>query len=92
MEDEGKFLCAKDPEPDKWFPTSRGPYGEHQYFVAASVCAKCELRESCALAGLRNRETGVWGGIRMDRGKIILPLSLKNKESQILQKGAGNDR
>ena len=34
------------------------------------VCSECPVMKTCFAVGISQKETGVWGGIYMDRGKI----------------------
>lgn len=33
-------------------------------------CAECPVRKMCFAVGISSKETGVWGGVYLDRGKI----------------------
>jgi hypothetical protein len=34
------------------------------------ICSECPVMKTCFAVGISQKETGVWGGIYMDRGKI----------------------
>jgi hypothetical protein len=34
------------------------------------VCSECPVAKQCFAVGVSQKETGVWGGIYLDRGKI----------------------
>lgn len=33
-------------------------------------CSECPVRKMCFAVGISSKETGVWGGVYLDRGKI----------------------
>lgn len=46
---------------------------EQDNFIATNVdkmCKACLVRQNCEDFGIQNKETGVWGGWYLDRGKI----------------------
>lgn len=57
--------CAGD-DAEHWFPFPTEPF-DH----AASVCAGCPLRGRCRAFAEANGETGVWGGIRYNNGRVV---------------------
>lgn len=38
---------------------------------AYSICASCPVREICLEEGIRNDESGIWGGKTLDKGTIV---------------------
>lgn len=46
---------------------------ENDAFIAEStdaMCISCPVVEQCGLAGIRNKEWGVWGGVYLKDGRI----------------------
>jgi len=35
-----------------------------------TICINCPVRAFCREEGVENKETGVWGGVYLDRGKV----------------------
>jgi WhiB family redox-sensing transcriptional regulator len=55
---QAKGLC-RGVEPEVFFPIS-----EEDAWRAKEICAACNVRESCLVFSLTNRERyGVWGGV-----------------------------
>lgn len=74
------------PEPDlRWYHLSvcqnmdlnnfYDNYEDDPVFAANmdSICISCPVRAICRREGEDNRETGLWGGVYLDKGKIDVP-------------------
>lgn len=61
----GEWACAGI-DPDLFFPTD-----EDQLALARDICSSCVLRETCLSLGQARAESGVWGGVLLDRGKTL---------------------
>jgi len=46
-----------------------------------SVCSQCPVVRQCFAIGVSQKETGVWGGIYLDRGKISREFSKHRSKS-----------
>ena len=46
-----------------------------------NICAGCPVAKQCFAVGISQKETGVWGGIYLDRGKISREFS-KHRSKQ----------
>lgn len=58
--------CAVAGEnPEDWFP-----FPTDDFSHAADVCARCPIRLPCVEFGVANRCSGVWGGHRLDGGRM----------------------
>jgi hypothetical protein len=53
-------------DPDQFFPEDDATLA-----AARSICAGCPLRDVCRDLGLARGETGVWGGLLLEDGKIL---------------------
>lgn len=45
------------------------PWSEQMLAEAQHVCATCPARTICLARGVELRESGVWGGVMLDRGE-----------------------
>lgn len=60
--------CLGYGDPDLWYEAY-----ENDSVVAAQVdeiCIHCPVAKQCFAAGLRGKETGVWGGVYLENGKV----------------------
>ncbi|MFT4126783.1 MAG: WhiB family transcriptional regulator [Gordonia sp. (in: high G+C Gram-positive bacteria)] len=57
--------AAAGQDPEDWFP-----FPTDDYSHAAAVCAGCPIREACGAWGRANRMSGVWGGLRLENGRV----------------------
>lgn len=39
--------------------------------AARDICSYCPVANVCLQAATKNKETGIWGGVKLERGKII---------------------
>lgn len=39
--------------------------------AAREICLTCPVAKLCLDAGLQGKESGIWGGVRLERGKIV---------------------
>ncbi len=53
-------------EPDQFFPEDDATLA-----LARNVCAGCPLRDICRELGLARGESGVWGGLLLESGKVL---------------------
>lgn len=37
----------------------------------SQCCSLCPVKEQCIFAGISGKESGVWGGVLLDRGVIV---------------------
>jgi hypothetical protein len=59
------WACA-DADPDQFFPED-----EATLAIARGVCASCPVSDVCRELGLARGESGVWGGLLLDDGKVL---------------------
>lgn len=59
------WRCAGHADPEMFHPTTPEALTE-----AVEFCAPCPMKETCAALGLARRETGVWGGMLLESGKV----------------------
>lgn len=60
-----QWACV-DADPDLFFPAD-----DYSLAAAQRICATCPVRETCLGLGQARAETGVWGGVLLDRGKTL---------------------
>lgn len=60
-----EWACASS-DPDLFFPAD-----DHTLAAAQRVCAACPLSALCLELAVARAETGVWGGVLLDRGKVL---------------------
>lgn len=53
-------------DPELFFPTSSA-----ELAVAQRVCSGCAMRDLCLTLGETRSESGVWGGVLLDRGRAL---------------------
>lgn len=53
-------------DPDQFFPEDEATLASAQ-----RICAACPLRDVCRELGLARGESGVWGGLLLDDGKVL---------------------
>lgn len=58
--------CHGDPNPEAWFP-----FPSQNYDYARSVCRDCPIRDGCRQVAIDTGQSGVWGGIDFDRGRVV---------------------
>lgn len=58
-------------------------------------CSKCELRDACLEAGRKGKESGIWGGVMLDEGRIrrepIPDMDIETARKLRAQRRAGID-
>ena len=60
-----EWACAGD-DPGQFFPED-----ESTLAAAQLVCSGCGLREVCLSLALARGESGVWGGVYLENGKVL---------------------
>lgn len=65
IEPDLPWACAGI-DPDQFFPED-----EATFAAARAVCARCPLSDVCRDLGLARDESGVWGGLLLDNGKVL---------------------
>ncbi|WP_228819261.1 WhiB family transcriptional regulator [Nocardia transvalensis] len=63
--DQRRPACTGD-DPELWFP-----YPSQDFAYARMVCGMCPLRLDCREFARRTHQTGVWGGVEFDRGRLV---------------------
>jgi len=58
-----RAACRDAPDPEEWFP-----FPSADYPTARAVCAGCPIRRRCLAFAQAGGQSGVWGGIELDRG------------------------
>ena len=53
-------------DPDQFFPEDDATLA-----AARGICAGCPVRDVCRELGLARGETGVWGGLLLEDGKVL---------------------
>lgn len=53
-------------DPELFFPTSAD-----ELAAAQGICSDCAMRDLCRTLGESRRESGVWGGTLLDRGRVL---------------------
>ena len=53
-------------DPELFFPTSAV-----ELALAQEVCSGCAMRDLCLTLGETRSESGVWGGVLLDRGRAL---------------------
>lgn len=61
----GEWNCAGQ-DPEIFFPENEETYDE-----ARRICADCGMRAQCLALGVARDETGVWGGVLLEMGKVL---------------------
>lgn len=61
-----EWRCAGHENPDLFDPAD-----EEALAVATEFCGGCMMRPTCLLLGLARGETGVWGGVLLEDGKVL---------------------
>jgi hypothetical protein len=56
--------CREHENPELWFP-----YTAEDRDEAIDVCMGCPILQQCRAIALDRKESGVWGGMLLDRGK-----------------------
>lgn len=59
------WACA-GADPDQFFPEDDATLA-----LARDLCARCPLRDVCRQLGLARGESGVWGGLLLEDGKVL---------------------
>ena len=62
----GQAECRGDPEPDRWFP-----FPSEGYDYATDVCNRCPIVASCREFASATGQTGIWGGVKFEQGRIV---------------------
>lgn len=60
-----KWACV-GLDPETFFPTTAAALAEAQ-----EVCGGCAVRDVCLSLGQARNESGVWGGVLLDRGREL---------------------
>jgi len=60
-----KWACV-GVDPELFFPTSAT-----ELAAAQEVCFGCSVRDVCLALGEARSESGVWGGVLLDRGRAL---------------------
>ncbi|HUQ00684.1 MAG TPA: WhiB family transcriptional regulator [Aeromicrobium sp.] len=53
-------------DPDQFFPEDDATLA-----LARGICAACPVRDVCRELGLARGESGVWGGLLLEDGKVL---------------------
>lgn len=61
-----RAICAGTPSPEAWFPDPTDDYS-----TASAECAACPIAESCADWAMVHKQSGLWGGVLLERGKPV---------------------
>ncbi|CRK49487.1 Transcriptional regulator WhiB [Rhodococcus sp. RD6.2] len=57
--------CRDDPNPERWFP-----FPSDDFTHARDVCNGCPIRLQCTHFAVSTGQSGVWGGMEFDRGRV----------------------
>ncbi len=68
-----EWACAGD-DPGQFFPED-----EATLAAAQLVCSGCGLREVCLSLALARGESGVWGGLFLENGKVLDGIPAKGR-------------
>jgi hypothetical protein len=68
-----KALCTRpEYKPEWWIGVTRGANTVFpQAHRAKLICAACPFRPGCLAEGIRQRESGIWGGERLSDGRVV---------------------
>jgi WhiB family redox-sensing transcriptional regulator len=58
-----RAACRDAENPEDWFP-----FPSQDYANARAVCARCPIRTRCLAYAETTGQSGVWGGVELDRG------------------------
>jgi len=72
-----EWACA-DSDPDLFFPED-----EATFAAAQRLCATCPLRAVCRSLGQARQESGVWGGVLLDRGKAVAAVPVVGRPRKV---------
>jgi WhiB family redox-sensing transcriptional regulator len=61
-----RAACRDAENPEDWFP-----FPSEDYPHARAVCARCPIRARCLAYAEASGQSGVWGGVELDRGRHI---------------------
>jgi hypothetical protein len=51
-----------------------------------SLCSSCPVRKECFAVGISQKESGVWGGVYLDNGKISREFNSHNSKADWAEK------
>lgn len=61
----GRWACAES-DPELFFPADNATLA-----AARRVCDGCPMRDTCLALAQARKESGVWGGVLLDRGRPL---------------------
>lgn len=63
--EKNRGACV-DENPEWWFPYPSQPFND-----ARRICEKCPIRSACYEYGTATGQSGVWGGVDLDQGRVV---------------------
>lgn len=72
------WACAGT-DPDVFFPED-----EQGLQQARAICGPCPIRAACLASAKARQETGVWGGVLLNQGKILEKVPVRGRPRKVV--------